>query len=94
MSRVRENRMHGSMGGGWNRSVATVTGSGRPAETPGLCAGPTAVQRHRASSLPDRHHRYQSGSAVPYDDVVIATTDTRPPATGKHPFVEGRVPPA
>ena len=53
MSRVRENRMHGSMGGGWNRSVATVTGSGRPAETPGLCAGPTAVQRHRASSLPD-----------------------------------------
>jgi hypothetical protein len=41
-------------GRGWNRSVATVTGSGRPAETPGLCAGPTAVQRHPASSLPDR----------------------------------------
>ncbi len=25
--------------GSWNRSVATVTGPGHPAETPGLCAG-------------------------------------------------------
>ena len=41
--------MHGSMGGSWNRGVATVTGPGHPAETPGLCAG-----AYRRSPLP-RH---------------------------------------
>lgn len=30
MSRVRENRMHGSMGGSWNRSVATVNRTWAP----------------------------------------------------------------
>jgi hypothetical protein len=33
--------------------VARVTGPGRPGETPGMSAGPTAPTRYRASSLPD-----------------------------------------
>src|SRR6266571_2520842 len=32
--------------------VARVTGSGRPRETPGMSAGPTATTHYRASSLP------------------------------------------
>ena len=35
MSRVRENRMHGSMGGIWNRGVATATRTWAPGENAG-----------------------------------------------------------
>ena len=35
MSRVRENRMHGSMGGSWNRGVATATRTWAPGENAG-----------------------------------------------------------
>jgi len=35
VSRVRENRMHGSMGGSWNRGVATATRTWAPGENAG-----------------------------------------------------------
>ena len=52
MSRVRENRMHGSMGGSWKRNKLwqpTKAARGKPRDL--SPARPTA--RHRASSLPD-----------------------------------------
>ena len=53
MSRVRENRMHGSMGGSWKRNKLwqpTKAARGKPRDL--SPARPTA--RHRASSLPDQ----------------------------------------
>lgn len=57
MSRVRENRTHGSKGGSWKRGgAAKARGDGRPWETAGMCATPTACTSYRASSLPDHYH--------------------------------------
>ncbi|GAA3219861.1 hypothetical protein GCM10020216_030390 [Nonomuraea helvata] len=53
MSRVRENRMHGSTGASWKwNGLATVIGeSTADWETGGRQApSPTAISRHRASS--------------------------------------------
>jgi len=56
VSRVRENRMHGSMGGaGDGADAAMATGSGHPWETAGGRAGPTAVHLP-PRQLPTRHH--------------------------------------
>ena len=51
MSRVRENRMHGSKGRGWKRALATARGSEHRRETGGISA--TAYGSYRASPLPD-----------------------------------------
>jgi hypothetical protein len=70
VSRVRENRTHGSMGGRWKRS-GTTHGDGLSPQwgNPGtMAAGPTDRRRHRASALPDRHRT----SAAP---VSLAQTD-------------------
>ena len=47
--------MHGSTGGSWKRSAATVTRTWAPGGNAGAVRRGLQVQRHRASSLPDRH---------------------------------------
>ena len=59
MSRVRENRMHGSKGRGWKRALATARGSEHRRETGGISA--TAYGSYRASPLPDRYWMAEAG---------------------------------
>src|SRR5438132_9825059 len=75
-SRVTENVTHGSGGGSWRRRSAMVTGDGRPRETAGLSAGPTAA--NRASPLP--HHATRTAPLQPLLDREVARLLAHPDA--------------
>ena len=68
MSRVRENRMHGSKGRGWKRALATARGSEHRRETGGISA--TAYGSYRASPLPDRDRRTGGSARIAWSHTI------------------------
>ncbi len=70
MSRVRENRTHGSTGGSWKRSILDRVGkknSRSGNRTASVASRPTSRNCHRASSRP-----YVSSESLRIDQVVAA----------------------